>query len=162
MTSTEAFRQSPKFLRGRSGEKHVAELLQASGWYVIPSYDYTGEENKAPKMQGLASNFVIPDLDTAKDGKRKWAEVKTKAAPTLHRVTNTLEHGIDRCHYDSYLEIERITGCAVWLFVYEEDSQCVLFNSLANLKSKARFYTGDKMRRGGMVFFPRVAFKEWR
>jgi hypothetical protein len=65
-TSSE-FRASSYFVRGRSSEQRVAQLLQKRGWFVIPSYDYASEDgNKAPKLQGQLGSHMIPDLDVSK------------------------------------------------------------------------------------------------
>src|SRR5690606_34450197 len=80
MRSAVAFRETAEFQRGRTGERLVAELLQSRGWYVIPSYDYSGEDgDKPPRLQGLREAFPVPDLAIARDGIRSWAGVKTKA-----------------------------------------------------------------------------------
>ncbi|GFP29051.1 hypothetical protein, partial [Candidatus Hakubella thermalkaliphila] len=105
--------------------------------------------------------FVVPDLDIAKEGQRRWAEVKTKAGATYTRITKQLEHGIPLAHFNDYLQIEKITGCEVWLFIYEEDTQCVLSGRLKDLARSKRIYGGNKMSCGGMIFFPRIAFKSF-
>jgi hypothetical protein len=104
----------------------------------------------------------VPDLDISKDGVRRWAEVKTKAAATYTRVTGRYEHGVPKRHYESYLKVQEITGCPVWLFVYEENTGTILCGRLDDLARVRREYVGDKMSRGGMVFFPRSAFKLYR
>lgn len=155
-----SFRDNPKFKRGRNGEQIIAQLLKEKGWFVIPSYDYSGQEgDKAPKMQGAVAAFVIPDLDIAKLGERRWAEVKTKKEPTLYKKTNVLEHGIPLRHFEDYKKVQAETGCEVWLFVYEELSRDVLCLKLNDL-GDGRKYTGNKMSRGGMIFWPRSKFRK--
>jgi hypothetical protein len=157
--SSAAFRDKPEFKRGRSGEKIVARLLQRRGWFVVPSYDYSGEDgDKAPIMQGTTQSFVIPDLDVAQAGRRIWVEVKTKACANLHRKTKTYEHGIDLRHYQHYCRVQEETATPVWLFVFEEQSGYVLAASLTQLGAP-RVYAGDKMGRDGMAFFARNKFK---
>ncbi len=153
------FNETDKYKLGRTGELLIAKLLQKRGWYIIPSYDYTGEDNdKAPKLQGNMNAFVIPDLDISKAGSRRWAEVKTKTEATFTRITGRLEHGIPSRHYRSYKEVQDITGCEVWLFVYETNTGDVLYGKLDELEKKKRDYEGRKMSYGGMVFFPRDSF----
>jgi hypothetical protein len=156
------FRETREWLKGHNGELLVAKMLQDKGWFVIPSYDYSGEDNnKAPKLQGLSACYVIPDLDISKDGRRMWAEVKTKSEPTFTRITQRYEHGIPRRHYLHYLKVQEVTGCDVWLFIYEESSGEVLCGAINALSECRREYDGWKMSNGGMVFFPRDAFKVW-
>jgi hypothetical protein len=158
--SKDDFKNTPEWKKGHSGEKRVGSLLQQLGWYVIPSYDYSGEDdNKAPKLQGARDSFVVPDLDIAKTGERRWAEVKTKATPSFTKVTGRLEHGIPMRHYRSYQRVQQITGNLVWLFIYEEDTGEVRFGKLDDLEGVKRVYEGDRMSKGGMVFYPRDALR---
>ena len=154
------FHQQPNFLKGRSAEVATAQILKQRGWHVIPSYDYSGEDGKkAPKLEGSSRSHIIPDLDVSKEGARLWIEVKTKSHAILRRVTQCLEHGIEYRHWKDYLEVQRITNTQVWLFIHEEDTGDILFQSLTELAQDARVYEGNRMGRGGMVFFKRSAFR---
>ncbi len=156
------FRETAEFLMGRTGERIVADLLQRRGWYVIPSYDFAGPDgDKAPRLQGHLHQYVIPDLDVAKGGRRCWVEVKTKSRATETRIAGgRLEHGISLRHALDYQEVERISGCEVWLAIFERSTNCVLMARVADLMPTAR---RSVMRKGGfaegpMVFFARDAF----
>ena len=136
-------------------------MLHKRGWYVIPSYDFSGpNDDKAPKLQGLGNGFVLPDLDISRNGKRKWAEVKTKDEATFTRITQKLEHGIPLRHFRDYKIVREITGCEVFLFVYEIRTGDILYASLDNpdFLATKRIYKGNKMSLGGMIFWPREAF----
>ena len=105
-----------EFERGRQGELAIARWLQERGWYVIPSYDYSGQDGtKAPRLQGLLAGYAIPDLDVCRGGDRMWVEVKVKGGATYHRLTDTFEHGISLRLYRHYLEVQRLTGTQVSL-----------------------------------------------
>ena len=144
------FKETEEYRLGHTGELIIANLLKKRGWYIIPSYDYSGDDgNKAPRMQGAMDSFVLPDLDVCKDGKRKWAEVKTKTEATFTRKTNRFEHGLPTRHFDDYKKIQEITGCKVWLFVYENVTGEVLYQSIDKLEVNKRIYEGNKMSRGG-------------
>jgi hypothetical protein len=127
-----AFTERPEFLRGRDAEQRVARWLQERGWFVIPSYDYSGEDGqKAPRLQGLKAGHAVPDLDVARDGKRKWIEVKAKGRANVRRDSywggpNIPEHGVEMPNYRDYLEVKRITGDEVWIAIYEEDTGLLL------------------------------------
>ena len=90
------------------------------GWCVIPSYDYSGEDEHPPRMEGQAAAYILPDLDVCRQGHRRWAEVKTKARPSLGRISGELEHGIPLRHFEHYQAVQRESGCPVYLFIYEE------------------------------------------
>ena len=162
--SPDSFRETPEFRFGRTGEQFVAQELQRRGWYVIPSYDFCGEEgNKAPKLQGGSTRFVIPDLDISQAGMRRWVEVKAKDAATYTRITDRLEHGIAARHWRDYLEVENITGCEVWLAIYERDTGDVLIQSITKLRGLNGGPRNSMMKKNGdcegaMVYFPRSAF----
>ena len=156
---TMPFRLRAEFLRGRVAEQIVADFLRGRGWYVIPSYDYSGADgDKAPKIQGLHDGIVIPDLDIAKAGSRKWAEVKAKGHADFTLKTKTYDHGIGYRNWCHYKRAQEETGCYVWLFIIEEDTQILLAESL-DVLGEGRRYEGAKMDRGGMVFWPRDLFR---
>ena len=165
MVSELAFTETPEFKRGRQGEQSVEEWLRERGDYVIRSYDYSGEDgDKAPRLHGLAERYALPDLDVCrvgKDGKpiRFWIEVKLKRRATMYKKLGRLEHGISLPLWMDYLQVEAISGCVVWIVVVEEETDVWLEQSLKVLGKVKRIYEGDKMGRGGMVFFPRTAFK---
>lgn len=157
--ATRSLRDTDQFKLGRMGERIVAAMYQRAGLWLIPSYDYAGEDGDTPpRLQGEHGQFVIPDFDAASDGHRRWIEVKTKGGATLHRLTGRLEHGISRRLYEHYWEVREITGTEVWISVYEMDTGEVLHQTLPLLTEAARFYDGSKMGPSGMVFFPRDAF----
>lgn len=121
------FRERPEFKFGNSGERLVANWLKNNDVYVIPSYDYSGDDGaKAPRLQGLVRSYVIPDLDTAKSGVRRWVEVKTKSRPDLSRVTNTWDHGIEERLLLNYQTVQEITGTEAWVCIYEHEACKVL------------------------------------
>mgnify|MGYP001343493932 CR=1 FL=1 len=158
-----AFCETEEFIRGSNGEKLVAAYLQEHGYYVIPSYDFTGDENnKAPKLQGLRDAHVIPDLDVAKDGRRKWCEVKTKREASFTRKTGRYEHGISERHLRSYMRVQAITGTPVHLVVYEESTGALLMQTADWIAANGRRSNMKKQGRdeGGMVYFPRDGMKQ--
>lgn len=117
------FRERPEFLRGRSVELLVSDWLKGRGWYVIPSYDYSGDSrDKAPRLSGLADAFPVPDLDVCRalprrTATRRWVEVKAKEAASYTRKTDRYEHGIE--HYDDYVKVAELTGTEPWLAICE-------------------------------------------
>ena len=149
-----------EFKRGNNGEKRVATFLRERGWHVLPSYDYSGEDgNKAPKLEGNRASFVIPDLDAARDGTRYWVEVKTKGAPVEWRKTGELRHGFSLRHIWEYKQVERITGCKVYVVIYEENSGKVICAPLSKLLRNLVVGEGTRWAEK-MAFWPRSDFTE--
>jgi hypothetical protein len=160
MTIVVPLRETEKFQRGRNGEQLVADRLRARGWCVIPSYDYSGEDDHAPRMEGKAAAYILPDLDICRRGHRRWAEVKTKTAPTLGRISGEPEHGIPLRHYEHYQAVQRESGCPVYLFIYEESSRELLYRKFDEL-GPGRVSRSSTMSRGGMVYFLRRQFQSF-
>ncbi|MCP5117686.1 MAG: hypothetical protein GY953_43240, partial [bacterium] len=75
------------------------------------------------------------------------------------RLTGKIEHGFSWRLFRQYQEVERITGTPVYTIIFETMSGDILFQSLDVLDGVKRIYDGDKMDRGGTVFFPREAFE---
>lgn len=165
------FRERPEFLLGRGVEQIVARWLMERGWYVIPSYDYAGEDgNKAPRLESLSDRFPVPDLDICSgprsrfsSGVRRWVEVKAKEAASFTYKTGKYEHGIE--HYDDYMRVAELTGTEAWLAIYETttihtreqrgEAGLLLVQSFANLGEPRR--TSMYGRR--MAYWPRDAFQ---
>lgn len=107
---------------GNLGERLIEQFLQSHGFYTIPSYDYHGDDNKAPKLRCLKHSYVVPDLDASKDGNRIWVEVKTYSTSPENRRLNEKVHGIKRRHFEHYKKVCEETGCNLFLFVLEADT----------------------------------------
>ncbi len=144
---------------GRSAEERVARVLQHRyGCYVVPAYDYNADD-KSPKLQGAATSYVVPDLDVSKDGFRSWVEVKAKTnAGSPTRITGQVEHGFSWRLFQQYCTVQQITGTPVFIIILEVLTGDILYQSLDALDEFKRVYDGNKMDRGGTVFFPRASF----
>jgi len=152
------FRETAEFQQGQSAERRIARMLQSKGFFVNPSYDYSGEDgNKAPRLEGKDHSFVVPDLDASRDGVRLWVEVKSKSKPVVWGKTGEIRHGIELRHFWSYRQIEKITGSRVFLVVVEENSGEVLCASLSKLARAPISGKGTKWAEK-MVFWPRDTF----
>ena len=129
------FRKRPEFQEGRAGEMLTADwLMRRRDCYIIPSYDYAGNgHNKAPRLQGLWTGYVIPDLDVCGTTRRFWAEVKVKSKPNYRYTTNTYEHGINNHLIEHYRSVQLISGSPVLLFIYEKSSRWLLTAKLDSL-----------------------------
>jgi hypothetical protein len=147
------FHDRPAAKVGRKAEHLVASFLRSLGWYVLHSYGYDEGDDKPPLLTTKSKSLIIPDLDISKDGHRYWLEVKYKAKATFHRVSGVWEHGINLRQYLHYQQVEAITGCAVFLSVVENSSGRLLVSMLAKLP-EGRRYSGCKMDKHGMVFWP--------
>ena len=160
MADSAKWLDKPEAKRGREAEKSVATWLMSEGYYVIPSYDYAGEDHeKPPRLQGEAKGYPVPDLDVAKDGRRSWIEVKLKAKASWTRHTQRFEHGIAKRLVDAYTTVASITATPVWIVIVEEQTQEWLAALLDSLRTDERV-TNSWM--GEMVYWPRTAFRRIR
>lgn len=114
---------------GRRWEKAVAGWLQSRGWFLLPVYDYSGEDgNKAPKLHGANGGVVVPDLLAAHPRRNaKWVEVKYRNHAVEFRRDRTIVTGkVPWRHWNHYLRTEQLTGIPVWLvFVQDVESEIV-------------------------------------
>lgn len=159
---------TPQYKQGAIGQRLVSLLLQGRGYYVIPSYDYTGTDgDKAPRMQAYRDSYVVPDLDVARGGQRAWIEVKTKTIPVFFRATQQERHGIEQRLWRDYEAVQRETGDPVFLFVIEQNSGTILcerMDRLGSLDGELRHLdpgTSTNGYRERMVYWPRSAMRHF-
>jgi len=136
-------------------EKAFALYLQRRGYYILPTYDYTGlKDDKAPRLKGENQSLVVPDLLAAKNGLFSWFEIKLKQQADLYRKTNVLETGLALRHWKHYQEVKRLTGTLVNIIFIHEKEQEIRCGELSILeKYHSHTYKGDRMDRGGTIFF---------
>lgn len=156
MTSVrdDPFSRTREYKVGDTSQRLLAEYFKRYGWFVIPSYDYTSADSKAPKMVGAAGSFVLPDLDICKRGDRRWAEAKYKARAAYYRKAGRLVHGIAKRHFDHYLRVAAESGAEIWLFIHEGCTGNVLARRLEELVPHGQHNAGN-----GMLYFPRRQFQ---
>lgn len=125
----------------------VQEWFTARGFEVLPSY-------------GADSAFAAYVLDHDADrAAQRWVEVKAKTAPTLHRISNTLEHGINLSLFREFQALAQVTGAEVELVIYEQSSGELLARTIGR-DADGRVWAGDNPKKGGMIFWPRDSFKK--
>lgn len=152
-------RDSESFRRGRVAEVLCAAVLRSKGHFVIPTYDYSGEDGaRAPIMASDYCGVVLPDLMAAKRGQVAHFEIKLKARADFTYSTGRLEHGVGLRRWRDYLRVEQEFGSRLWLWICEPATGDILSCSRAELSKHARIYRGEKMDPGGMIFFPRSIF----
>ena len=125
----------------------VQEWFTARGFEVLPSY-------------GADSAFAAYVMDEDPDrAALRWVEVKAKAAPTLHRISNTLEHGINLSLFREFQALAQVTGAEVELVIYEQISGELLARTIGR-DQDGRVWAGDNPKKGGMIFWPRDSFRK--
>ena len=100
----------------------------------------------------------MPDLDVCKEGNRFWVEVKSKASAVEYRITGDLRHGIERRLLDHYRTVQLVSGSPCWLFIYEEDTNWLLGQSLRTLGKPVS--VGNDGRGKAIAFWNREKFRE--
>ena len=118
-TRHESFRDSPEFERGHRGERMVAALLRDRGYHVIPTYDYTTAQERAPLLQSRQGALVLPDLDVSTPTARYWVEVKTHKDAAKNRWHECYVHGVKLRHAVNYSHVSQITQARVRLAIVE-------------------------------------------
>ena len=146
---------------GKIAEKEIEAFFQKRGYYVVRSYDYNGGDNKSPKMFSYknSNDLILPDLDCSKNGVRIWIECKHYTSSPFNRKLKIFVHGILKRHYLQYLEVQKITGCPVYLFIKEVESDMIFGAKLEDLKTYdcQCGHCSDKC----LIYFNRADFKKY-
>lgn len=151
--------------RARLHEIRVAELAREHRYYVVPSYDYSGKgDDKAPKMAAPAGeqDLVLPDLQCFRSGEFRWLEVKFKTRASWRERGGYLTTGMNLRLYEDYIRVERVSGGKVFVLFLHEKEREARGDALARLQEyESHRYSGPKMGRGGMVFWPYEKLPSW-
>lgn len=155
-TRPAVFSQSEQYRKGDVSQRLCTDFFKRRGWYVIPSYDYHGGDEKPPRMDGPGGAFCLPDLDVCRNGTRRWVEVKYKKRATWYRNGRQLEHGINLWLFNHhYKRVCEQSGDELYIAIHEGATDRLLVRKADELRPLAREYHGGGMGRAGMVFFPR-------
>lgn len=107
---------SDKLKFGQVAEGAISKFLIKKGCSVIPVYEKEINTGKGPQVYNANGSFVAPDALVYNAGKFFFAECKRKTAFTWYRKLSVFETGIDKKHYEHYLEVSKIFNIEVWLF----------------------------------------------
>lgn len=151
--------------QAREWEKKVAAWAARRGWYVLPSYDYSGKgDSKAPKLLAPPGgrDLILPDLACFRGHGLRWLEVKWKRKADLYRKTRTMVTGISLRLWNHYREIEQRVGGEVFVVFLHEQEREVRGDKLSALRGYVDHTDpSDKMSRGGMIFWPYERIPKW-
>jgi hypothetical protein len=139
----------------------AAKWARSRGYYVSGTYDFSGkDDNKAPKLMAppRGESLVLPDLQCFKvtsPDPATWMEVKWKARAVLYRKGGYRVTGINKRHWQHYQKVQHLTSAKVFvMFIHDAESE-IRADTLDDLRAYVSHeYDGDKMGRGGMVFWP--------
>lgn len=145
-------RETAKFQWGEAFERALSEYVKRKDWAVLPVYNYRGEEEKAPALERLAGDVILPDLHVMKGGVSPWIEAKRKTRADWTYITQRLETGIPLRHYKHYKLVKQLSGDPVLIVFGHDDENSVRWTEIDALAP--RIYAGGKMSPGGMAFWP--------
>lgn len=111
---------------GRLGESAIAQWLRRRGWHVLPAYEIEIASGKGPRLfmaEGSpAKELITPDLLALRDGVFLWCEAKHKSVFSWYNKDKCWNTGVDKRHFDDYVEVQRITSVPVWLLFLHRES----------------------------------------
>jgi len=139
--------------RSKVYEMQFGGYLRQRGYYVLPTYDYSGlGDKKAPALHGKNESLVIPDLLAWRDGRAVWFEIKLKEHADFNRVRQHAVTGFSLRHYRHYQRVKAETAAPVYIIFVHLAEQCIKYGELDALPI-SHIYDGEKMGKHGMVFF---------
>lgn len=148
--------------QGKAGESAIARWLTRKGYAVLPVYEKIIEEGKGPQLYLCDKSLIAPDLFVF--AKRQlFIEVKHKSAFTWYRIKQVFETGIDKRHWNDYLQVRDIVGVPIWiLFLHKHGKaknsppcQGGLYGADIDLLRKTISHEDDRWGRSGMVYWTR-------
>jgi len=111
------------YQQGKAGESAIARWLTSLGYSVLPVYEKSVDDGKAPTLFQLNRRLIAPDLCVFTDKGVRWMEAKHKSGWTFWRKGGVFETGIDRHHWLDYCKIRDSIGLPVWLLFLQRGGQ---------------------------------------
>ncbi len=128
----------PTFSHGQKVENMVLQFFLTKGRMLVEvgALKKEGLDGKAPSIYvpNRITPLVSPDLLTVKtdydqtvlqstfwDFPFLWAEVKGKNEFTFYRRKDRWQTGIDKRHYEHYVEVQTLTRIPAWLFFFQPE-----------------------------------------
>ena len=142
---------------GQEGEHIVASLLIASGSYtILPLYQFLSC-SFAPQIYTASGSLTSPDLVAMKSGKVMFVECKRKRR--WIRWNERVETGLNRKHFQAYLELSQVTGIPLFLFFIHEEQEPTGIYAISLCKTGSmREWNGRNDYTGAYVTKPEVFF----
>lgn len=169
MSSTSPKSFDRRLQEGKAGESLIARWLQRRGYSVLPAYEIEQPQFKGPRIFSAQRNLVAPDwlaFGCPKGEARAfWCEAKSKAAFTWHRLSQTYQDGIDKCHWLDYLELRRRMPWPLWLLFLHAPGGLAKDNPPGKVPPSGLFggeirrlagcihHQSDRWGSGGMVYW---------
>lgn len=148
----------------REWEKALSRWIRGRGWYVLPTYDYSGKgDDKAPKLyapHGLES-LVLPDLQCFRLGSQQWLECKWKHRSTFYEKGGYRSTGICRRLYRHYRQVQDATGAVVVVCFIHEHEKEMRGAPLSLLDDRSYSHESSRLGRHGMRFWRYDTISRW-
>lgn len=162
MTASASNNFAQRLAEGQQREAYVFDLLtNTCENLVIPLANIAPTQAGGPRMVGNTMAVILPDFQLVQKLRVCAADSKGKQGASFTYTTGQFEHGFGLRLYRHYTVYKERTGQEVIIIIPEYNTGEVLAASLTRL-GEPRIYHGNKMDRGGMVFWPRKAFRVWR
>jgi hypothetical protein len=102
--------------QGKIGESVIAGYMRGKGYNVLPAYEKVFKEYKGPTLfLSQGGSLISPDMLAFNNDKVFWIEAKHKSAFCWNRSRSIWTTGIDRHHFNQYLEVDKNSAWPVWL-----------------------------------------------
>lgn len=120
MTGGAPGRIAPQVLPSRHCELAFGSWLTQQRYLLEPTCNAVAntQRSEAPLVQIGTRALRAPDFQTKKGGQSQYWEVKYRARPFTDPATGERVFLVSLGAFRDYLEIDRLTGCPVWIVVY--------------------------------------------
>jgi hypothetical protein len=162
---------------GVIAESAISRWLIANDRLILPAYEKEKDSGKGPRLLGK-EELVAPDMLVFSKGQLVWVEAKHKTVFTWHGLTHQWTTGIDRRHYQQYLQVVQVTKLPLWILFFhgcdKADAKDIerwpdcpkecptgLFgNTIDKLKDKVN-HEHDNWGRHGMVYWAHCNLEQY-
>ena len=106
---------------GKVGESYIANWFKKKGYNVLPVYEVEAGQYKGPVVYCQnGDKLIAPDMIVFNRENIIWIEAKHKKGFPLNRMRGKYVVGINKDHFNNYLEVAKLTDWPFWLIFLVE------------------------------------------
>lgn len=149
-------------VEGKTGETQIAKWLMGKGRHILPIYEIAENQYKGPALYcNDKTTIIAPDMAVFSHRGLSFIEAKHKNAFSWYRKKRIWTTGIDRHHFEQYVNFRKTLRYKLWILFLHRGGQAKdsmvspsgLFGNDIDILENKIDHESDNWGKSGMVYW---------